>query len=209
MIRATRQFVAGIGFLCFPLTALADDHASGANILTPGDTIAPLKQTTKGRSNVLAEAGDFGGTSSNDEQAANAIDGNLGTKYFNKAQNDDGSAGVDTGLVVTPHLGATVVTGIQFATANDMPDRDPLTITLEGSNATDADKAKGKGFTLIYKGPSGLTKDPGRSNWGQVIAFANTGSYKTYRVLITQVRGGDNADATQFSEVKLVGLAGP
>jgi len=208
MVRATRRFVAGIGFFCFFLPALADDNASGSNILSPGDTIAPLKQTTKGRSNVLAETGDFGGISGNDEQVASAIDGDLGTKYFNKAQNDDGSAGIDTGFVVTPHLGATVVTGVQFGTANDMPDRDPLAITLEGSNAPDADKAKGKGFTLIYKGPSGLTKDPGRNTLGQVIAFANTQSYKTYRVLITQVRGGANADATQYSEVKLIGVMG-
>jgi hypothetical protein len=51
-----------------------------------------------------------------------------------------------------------------------------------------------------------LTNDPGRNSWGQVIAFANTQSYKTYRVLITQVRV-DGTDATQYSEVKLVGLA--
>jgi hypothetical protein len=207
MLRATRRFVIGIGFLCVFLPALADDHASGSNILSPGDTIAPLKQTTKGRSNVLAVTGDFGGSTSNDEQVANAIDGDPGTKYFNKAQNDGGSAGIDTGFAVTPHLGATVVTGIQFATANDVPDRDPIVITLEGSNDKDADQAKGNGFTLIYKGPCGLTNDPGRKSWGQVIAFANTQSYKTYRVLISQVRV-DNTDATQYGEVKLVGLAG-
>jgi hypothetical protein len=207
MLKATRRFIAGIGFFCVLLPALADDHASGSNILTPGDTIASLKQTTKGRPNVLAGTGDFGGDSGNDEQVANAIDGDPTTKYFNKAQNDAGSAGIDTGFVVTPHLGATVVTGVQFATANDVPDRDPLTITLEGSNAPDADKAKGNGFTLIYKGTSGLTNDPGRSTWGQVVAFANTQSYKTYRVLITQVRV-DNTDATQYGDVKLVGLAG-
>ena len=207
MIQATRRFVAGIGFFCYFLPALADDHASGSNILSPSDTIAPLKQTTKGGSNVLAASGDFGGNSGNDEQVANAIDGDLGTKYFNKAQNATGSAGVDTGFVVTPRLGATVVTGVQFATANDAPDRDPMAITIEGSNAPDADKANGKGFTLIYKGPCGLTQDPGRKTLGQVIAFANTQSYKTYRVLITQVRV-DNTDATQYSEVKLVGVAG-
>lgn len=208
MIKTTRKVVAGIGFCCFFLPALADDHASGSNILSPGDTIAPLKQTTKGGSNVLAAAGDFGGTSGNDEQVANAIDGEPGSKYFNKAQNNGGSGGVDTGFVVTPHLGATVVTGVQFATANDVPDRDPLVITIEGSNAPDAVKAKGNGFSLIYKGPSGLSKDPGRNNWGQIIAFANTQSYKTYRVLITQVRGGESADATQYGEVKLIGLLG-
>jgi hypothetical protein len=101
-----------------------------------------------------------------------------------------------------------VVTGIQLATANDVPDRDPVAITLEGSNTDDALKAKGKGFTLIYKGPSGLTKDPNRSSWGLVISFPNTTAYKSYRVLITQTRGSDNVDATQYSEVKLLGEPG-
>jgi hypothetical protein len=206
MIRTTGKFVAGIGFLCLFIPAWADDHASGSNLLTPGDTIAPLKQTTAGGSNVLAGTGDFGGIGGSDEQVANAIDGDLGTKYFNKAENEGEPGGIDSGFVVTPHLGPTVVTGIQFATANDVPERDPQTITIEGSNDPDADKAKGGGFTLIYKGPSGLATDPGRKSWGQVIAFTNTQSYKTYRVLITETRPG--ADATQYSEVKLLGVSG-
>jgi hypothetical protein len=187
------------------LIVAADDSPTGHNIVSPTDTIVAIKATTKGAANHLAEAGDFGELSGNEELAVNAIDGDLNTKYFNKAQNNAGSAGIDTGFVVTPHVGSTVVTGIQFATAGDVPDRDPLAITIEGSNAPDADKAKGNGFTLIYRGQSGLTKDPGRNIWGQVVAFTNTQSYKTYRVLITQVRS-DGADATQFSEVKLLGV---
>jgi alpha-L-fucosidase 2 len=94
------------------------------------------------------------------------------------------------------------VTAFQFATANDMPDRDPLSITIEGSNDPNAGRAGGNGFTLLYEGPTGLARDPGRRQWGPVVRFPNASAYKTYRVLVTQTRG-DGADAVQFSEIKL------
>jgi alpha-L-fucosidase 2 len=198
--------ISGAGCLGLLFSAPADDAPpTGHNILSPGDQIVAIKETTKGRPNILAETGDFGGNDGADELVTSILDGNFSTKYFCKATDDEGSAGVNTGFVVTPHLGATVVTGIQFATANDMPNRDPVAITIEGSNTDDALKAKGKGFTLIYKGPSGLTKDPSRTSWGPIVSFPNTTAYKSYRVLITQTRGSDNVDATQYSEVKLLG----
>jgi len=186
------------------LAVAADNPDTGTNILSPDDTIVAVKQTTRGAPNHLAATGDFGGTSGSDEQVSNAIDGDLSNKYFNKALSASGSPGIDTGFVITPRHGATIITGIQLATANDQPDRDPLTISIEGSNDPDADKATGKGFTLIYKGPSGLSTDPGRNTWGQAVAFTNSDSYKSYRVLITETRA--NADATQFSEVRLLGV---
>jgi hypothetical protein len=91
---------------------------------------------------------------------------------------------------------------VQFATGNDVPDRDPLSITVEGSNDPNASAAQGNGFTLLYEGPVGLANDPGRKAWGPVIKFANSTAYKTYRVLVTETRG-DSADAVQYSEVKL------
>lgn len=203
----SRSFAIGIGFLCFLGTVMGDDQPSGHDIVSPGDTIVALKETTKGRPNILAESGDYGGVSGNEELVSQAIDDNIRTKYFNKAADDAGSPGVGTGFVVKPHLGATLITGIQFCTANDAPERDPLSITIEGSNTDGADKAKAKDFTLIYKGQAGLTKDPDRGFWGQAITFTNTESYKYYRVLVTQVRGGDSADAVQFAEVRLVGAA--
>lgn len=204
---ASKFFFAGVGLLGLVLPAPGDDSPSGHGILSPSDTIVALKETTKGRSNILAETGDFGGNAGTDEQAAQAIDGNVGNKYFNKAADDAGSPGIGTGFVVKPHLGATVITGIQFATANDIPERDPVSITIEGSNTDGAEKAKAKDFTLIYKGPTGLAKTTGRGAWGEAITFANTQSYKYYRVLITQLRS-DSADAAQYAEVYLVGSVG-
>src|SRR5262249_17154725 len=95
---------------------------------------------------------------------------------------------------------AKAVTAIQFATANDSEERDPISITLEGLDS-DATKAQGSDFTLIYSGPVGLSGVFERNHWGQVVTFTNAHAYKNYRVLITAVRG--EATGTQYSEVKL------
>jgi hypothetical protein len=187
-------------------TPMVESSAGIVSILSATDPVVPIKQTSKGKPNVPAQAGDFGGDGTA-EQAANAIDGNTDSKYFNKGQDADGSpAGVHTGLVVTPAAGAKAVNEFQFATANDMPDRDPVRITVEGSNAPDAAETQGNGFVLLYEGPSGLENDPGRNQWGQAVHFKNEKAYRSYRVLVTATRG--DADATQYSEIKL-GAAAP
>jgi len=188
-------------------TPLVDISEGPPTLLSPQDPIVAIKSTVKGQSNTLATMGDFGGDSGRDELVSNAIDGDKDTKYFNRAQNGSGQSGVGTGFVVTPKQGNTIVTGVQFVTAGDVPERDPLAITLEGTNDEDA-RTTGANFVLIYEGPTGLEKDPDRSQWGPAITFPNTTAYKSYRVLITQTRS-DNAGATQYAEVKLTGAPAP
>ena len=84
-----------------------------------------------------------------------------------------------------------------------MPTRDPLAITIEGSNATNADQAGGNGYTLIWQGPTSFYTDPGRNTWGQRYNFVNTVGYKSYRVLVTALRG--SGGGAQYSEVRLFG----
>jgi hypothetical protein len=174
----------------------AGEAGSVNSVLSPQDPIVALKQTSKGQPNVLADSSEADGV-------ARAIDGNLDSKYLNRGQDLDGSNphGDNTGFVVSP-AGSGTVDEVQFATGNDVPDRDPLSITVEGSNDPNASAAQGNGFTLLYEGPVGLANDPGRKAWGPVIKFANSTAYKTYRVLVTETRG-DSADAVQYSEVKL------
>ena len=69
-----------------------------------------------------------------------------------------------------------------------MPYRDPLTITIEGSNDSNANSEKALDFTLLYEGPSGLKDDPGRNSWGEVINFKNKVGFKTFRILVTATR---------------------
>lgn len=172
------------------------EPGSVTTIISPGDPVVSLMQTVKGQPNVLN--GDQHG-----QGPDSAIDGNLQSKYYCTAPACDpiNPHGQDSGLVVTPS-GNGMVTAVQFATGNDMPDRDPLAVTVEGSNDPNAGGAGGNGFTLLYEGPTGLEIDPGRSAWGPVIKFPNATEYKTYRVLVTRARG-DSTDGVQYSEVKL------
>jgi len=114
---------------------------------------------------------------------------------------------VDTGLLITPKIGSSIVTALQFYTVNDMADRDPMTMTLEGSSDPKAATEGFKDFRLIYEGASGLDSDPDRGNAGSRIAFSNTTSYKTYRLLITKTRA--KTDATQYGELILFGRISP
>jgi hypothetical protein len=203
-------FKLSLSFLCLLSLAafLRADESDQKSVLTSADKVVGVKQTAKGKSNVLSALGDYGGSDGNDEPPASAIDGDTNTKYFNHVQDGTETPGVNTGLVITPTAGSTTVTAIQFAAANDIEDRDPLKITLEGSNDPKAAEAGAKDFTVIYEGPSGLETDPGRNTFGKVITFDNKVAYKSYRLLITATRS-TTADSTQYAEVKLMGKAAP
>ncbi|HEX4086242.1 MAG TPA: DUF5703 domain-containing protein [Chthoniobacteraceae bacterium] len=183
-----------------PPAPVVGQPGSVNSILSPADPVVALKQTLQGRPNVLADmTADTGGG----QGPARAIDGSLQSKYFNHGQDADGfnPRGDNTGFVVTPGRHG-VVTAVQFATANDMPERDPLAISIEGSNDPAAASANGNGYILLYSGPTGLAIDPGRNQWGPVIKFNNAAAYKNYRILVTETRG-DSTDGAQYSEVKL------
>ena len=179
-------------------TAAGASPGTVASILAPTDRIVLLKLTVAGGANHLDAI--TGG-----EGAAKAIDGSLDSKYLNRASDGADANGVGSGFLVTP-AAQRVVTAFQIATANDMPGRDPLAVTVEGSDGAQADAEGGTGFVLLYAGLTGLDADPGRKQWGPAIVFANTRAYRTYRVLVTETRS-DGADATQYSEVRLGTLA--
>ncbi len=174
----------------------------GANILSSADAVAGLKQTAAGNPNVFAVSGtDF----STAESAVNVKDGNTATKYYNTGQDGANPPGINTGFVITPQLGYSIINGIQFATANDVPARDPVSITIEGSNAGNAGSAGGNGFVPVWAGPTSLAVDPGRTTYGRQYTFVNSAAYKNYRVLVTATSG--SGGGAQYSEVKLFGQA--
>src|SRR5438477_9496175 len=79
---------------------------------------------------VIASSSSSPGT----EGVANVID-NTQAKYLNFDLDADAPGGPKpAGFIVTPAVGATRVTGMAIESANDAPDRDPKTLTLEGSN---------------------------------------------------------------------------
>src|SRR5262249_57515534 len=64
------------------------------------------------------------------ESPPNAIDNNTATKYLNFAK-------TNTGFIVTPSA-MSVLTSFQLFTANDSPERDPTTVSIEGTNSPNA-----------------------------------------------------------------------
>ena len=146
--------------------------------------------------------------------AFNAAAGNstADCKYLN-------FSGVGAGFYITPSApslsgGPSVLTGIEFATANDTPSnqsRNPVTVSIEGSNAPSYDLSYGTSWTTIASSLStGLGAIVGYSNsWAPEQTVANTTAYTSYRIIITGQQGGITSPGSifQFGQVELFGTA--
>jgi hypothetical protein len=141
------------------------------------------------------------------EMPSNAIDNNSLTKYTNFGNGTLSTSSITqgcyTGFYVTPSIGSSILKAIQFVTGNDNTNRDPITITIEGTNLTSL-LTIGDSWTLIYSGSSGLDTDPGRNSLGiEQIFNNNTIAYTSYRLLVTTKRA--SGVAVQYSEAILLG----
>ena len=141
-----------------------------------------------------------------------AFDQNSITKYTSFGTCSPGAyipdCATNTGFDVTPQQGATLLQAVQFTTAFDLPARDPLGITIEGSNATLSALMRGASWSLIATLSTGLDKDPGREVDGLLQCLnANAIWYTSYRILVIAVR--DVAECVQYAEVKLLGYGNP
>jgi hypothetical protein len=114
------------------------------------------------------------------------------------------TCGLNTGFYRTPQRGASLLIGIIVCTRTNLPTRDPIIITLEGSNQPVSSLNLGSSWTLIYNGPSGLAIDPGRSACGVSQIFSNSVWYTSYRFLVVSKRGVDSS--TSYGEVIFIGL---
>ena len=114
------------------------------------------------------------------------------------------TCGTETGLYLTPSRGASTLVAIQFQTTSASSERDPLMITIEGSNQPPTVLTSGSSWVTIYTGPTGLTPNPGRSSHGTVqYLTSNAGPYTSYRLLVTSIRG--NSRLVSYAEVRLLG----
>jgi len=109
---------------------------------------------------------------------------NADTKYLNFDI-------TNTGFTVTPSVGLTEIIGMSLKSANDAPDRDPMTYVLEGSY-------DGENFTEISSGD--VADFPTRFHTNYIF-FENTTPYLTYRLIFPTV---DNSTCCmQIAEVEL------
>ena len=125
------------------------------------------------------------------EGAANVADGNSASKYLNRDK-------VGSGLVFTLSQ-AEVVNSLQFTSANDASERDPMTFTVFGSNGPS--EWSSAAWTQVGQGNTGL--GTARRTEAAAVSFANTTAYKHYKVVMTSLRNNAAATSMQVAEIKL------
>ena len=160
---------------------------TGASLLGAANTIIGIDLDTVNTSSFPAgEAPGF------------AIDGIENSKYLN-------FGGGNTGFIVTPGVGASIVDGFVIKTANDAPDRDPVQYALYGTNdsITSVENSDGssENWTLIQGGT--LTPPAERfTEYGDSIS-GNATEYTSYRFDVVTTNGGS---LMQFDEIQFTGL---
>lgn len=190
-------FLRSSAVLAFVMAGNSAVYAQVVDVTAPGNPIAGVAATLGSNISLLAVAGGGSGNAYPTAEAPpNAINNNLGDKYLNFQQSG-------AGFIVTPSA-LSVLTGVHMATGNDAVERDPLVITIEGTNSPNATTTLNSSWTLLYNGVSGLATDPGRNTFGQQVSFANTLSFASYRVLVQTVRTPTSANSFQFSEIELL-----
>ena len=159
---------------------------AGASILSPGDPIIAIDT-------------DGGSNSPINEPPSLAIDGTL-AKYLNFGE-------VNSGFIVTPSKGSTIVKTFQITTANDAVERDPSTWSLYGTNSaiasTNNSTGNAEAWTLIASGSVTL---PGlRNTIGPTVAVNNNTAYTSYRMIFTGVKNMTTANSMQIAEIQFYG----
>ena len=163
--------------------------------------------TIAGGNNTLSSSGSSTGNFYPGEIPLYACDGNINNKYTSfgpcTSAGMSGTCGLNTGFYRTPQRGASLIIGFQICTSSSIPERDPVTITLEGSNQPSSTLNLGSSWTLIYNGPSGLAIDPGRLSCGIPQLFANSNWYLSYRFLVSAKRSVSSS--VWYSDVLFIG----
>jgi hypothetical protein len=136
------------------------------------------------------------------EGVANAID-NQQTKYLNFDSRTPNNP--PSGFIVTPSVGVTRVTGMSIQTANDAPERDPFTVTIEGSNDPSVTDFASGNWEIIanIEVPAITGRFVTRS-----FSFPNFKAYKHYR-WTSVATASPNGCCMQVAEVELLGTVLP
>ncbi|CAF4124771.1 unnamed protein product [Adineta steineri] len=171
------------------------------------NNIYAVWNVSAGRNSLRALAGTSMGQYWYTESPQNVFDGNLtsGICSYGRCNYiyDADDCGQNTGLYATAQDGAFILSGFRIAAGHLNRNRDPLLITIEGSNLAGSTLTLGSSWTLIYSGTSGLSIDPGRNAFGQTQVIANNNlAFASYRILIIRKHGYDTC--VGISEIQLL-----
>jgi hypothetical protein len=132
------------------------------------------------------------------ESPGNALDGNFQTKYLN-------FGGENSGLIIKPVSGASIVRSFKITTANDFSERDPASYELYGTNdpITSADNSTGlaENWTLISSGTLSLPES--RFTDAPLVSFSNSTSYTAYKIVFPTLKNAASANSMQLADLRL------
>ncbi|HEY3394943.1 MAG TPA: hypothetical protein VGK58_19720 [Lacipirellulaceae bacterium] len=139
------------------------------------------------------------------EPPAAALDGLATSKYLNFGT-------LNTGFIVTPGSGPSIIQSMQFSTANDAVGRDPTSWKLWGTNdpITSVEHSAGdaENWSLIAEGPvelPGTLPDGGgddfRNTLGPLLSFSNSNQYSSYRLIFPTIKNFPAANSMQIADV--------
>jgi len=211
MIKSVTGFVAAS-----TLAAMLALPVQAATIFAPGDPIVggqasdDLSTFEEGGEGFVIPGNNWPGA----EGPENAING-VGQKYLNFGQQN-------TGILVTPSVGQSVLYEIEVWTANDAVERDPSSYQIWGSNDPNVHASVASGsislesFSLVNEGPLNLpdsgpsaSRNPGGdSDLGRFrtsTTFDNVDAYCTYAVIFDDVKDPASANSMQVSEIQVHG----
>ncbi len=193
LLKQTRNTLTGrqllsLGVLvCFLSAMAAAANVSIYDITSPGNTVVGVPEDDEWPGN---------------EAPANVIDNNSNTKYLHF-----GGQNSSTGFQVAPNAHTVPVTALVFTTANDAPERDPVSYELYGSNTSISGP-----YELIASGEIVDFKQdipwPRYTPNNTPVIFPNDKIYTCYQVMFPNVRYPSGANSMQIAEVDLLALPG-
>jgi|GEM_PF-1412918 len=171
--------------------------ASGSSFLVPGSPILAISESEPNFENSDSRSPvDPAGVEY--EGVENLLDGSTATKYLNFGKEN-------TGFIVTPSAGSSVVRAFTISTANDYEGRDPVNWELFGTNDAVITVAHQSGlgreeWALIATGTLSLPAD--RDTAGSQVIFNNNDAFTSYKWICRTVKdpAGEGINSVQFSE---------
>jgi hypothetical protein len=138
------------------------------------------------------------------EGPENVLDGNPDTKYQNLGKEN-------SGFIVTPSIGQTIVTSFEITTAADAISRDPASWALYGTNAAilSGDFSQGTAETWEFIDSGGLALPDARLTTGAVVTVDNEAAYTSYRMVFPTAKSSSVGGSIQLGDIQFFGFRPP
>lgn len=141
------------------------------------------------------------------QNVTNVFDGRSDTYYCSygtcNSVSSNLSCGQNTGLYVTLKRGPFILNAFRIVRGTFVS-RDPLRMTIEGSNQDGMNLTLGSSWTFLYNGTTGLDVIAPLNSPGIQQSLGNNQlSFSSYRFLITEKRGFQTC--AEYAELELYG----